>query len=90
MKFLQTGCAALAGCIAATILPARKLGFEKDVGSLEAGKVADLVVLYADPLSDIRNSDKISGVMVNGRLYDAGTMNETGTGDAVRPRYYWE
>ena len=54
-----------------TILPARKLGIEKDIGSLEAGKLADLVVLDANPLTDIRNSDKIAGVMVNGRLYDA-------------------
>ena len=40
--------------------------------------------------SDIEGLDKIAGVMVNGRLYDPVTMNETGTGDRVRPPYYWE
>ena len=89
-SFVRGGFSPLQALRAATIMPARKLGFEKDIGSLEVGKLADLVILDADPLSDIRNSDKIAGVMVNGRLYDPVTMNETGTGDRVRPPYYWE
>ena len=89
-SFVRGGFSPLQALRAATILPARKLGFEKDLGSLEVGKLADLVVLDADPLSDIRNSDKIAGVMVNGRLYDPMTMNETGTGDRTRSPYYWE
>ncbi len=89
-SFVRGGFTPLQALRAATIMPARKLGFEKDIGSLEIGKLADLVVLDADPLGDIRNSDKISGVMVNGRLYDPITMNETGTGDRVRRPYYWE
>ena len=89
-SFARGGFSPLQALRAATIMPARKLGFEKDIGSLEVGKLADLVVLDADPLSDIRNSDKIAGVMVNGRLYDPVTMNETGTGERVRAPYYWE
>jgi cytosine/adenosine deaminase-related metal-dependent hydrolase len=66
------------------------LGYQKDVGSLEVGKLADLVVLDADPTVDIRNSDKIRDVMLGGRLYDAATLNEVATGTRKRQPYWWE
>jgi imidazolonepropionase-like amidohydrolase/Tol biopolymer transport system component len=72
-----------------TVDPARMYGFT-DIGSLEPGKLADLVILNADPTVDIRNTDHIDRVMLNGRLYDAATLNETVTGNRVRQPYYWE
>ncbi len=74
----------------ATTAPAKHLGFEADIGSIEVGKLADLVVLHEDPLTDIRNTDKISHVMLNGRLFDAATLNEVATGDFERAPYWWE
>ena len=62
----------------------------QDIGSLEPGKLADLLVLDADPSVDIANSDKIARVMLGGRLYDARTMNEVETGTAKRAPYWWE
>jgi Tol biopolymer transport system component len=60
----------------ATILGAEGIGMGQDIGSLEAGKMADLLVLDRDPLANIRNTNSISRVMVNGRLFNASTLDE--------------
>jgi imidazolonepropionase-like amidohydrolase/Tol biopolymer transport system component len=75
---------------AATINPAQSLGFDKWIGSLEPGKLADLIVLNKNPLENIRNTETIKYTMVNGRLYDAETMNEKGNYDKPRTKFYWE
>jgi len=53
----------------ATLLPARAFGYEKDLGTVEAGKLADLILVAGDPLKDIRDAAKVRRVMVDGRLY---------------------
>ena len=89
-SFARGGMSAVEALRAGTIEPAKSLGMERDIGSLEVGKLADLIVLDADPSENIRNSDKIDRVMLGGRLYDARTMNEVETGDARRLPYWWE
>jgi imidazolonepropionase-like amidohydrolase/Tol biopolymer transport system component len=89
-SFVRGGMSPIEALAAGTIESARSLGYDKDVGSIEAGKLADLVVLDADPSADIRNSDKVAKVMIGGRLYDAATLNEEVTGTRKRLPYYWE
>lgn len=73
-----------------TINGAKTLGFEGQIGSLETGKLADVIVLDANPLEDIRNSNTVRYTMVNGRLYDSYTVNEVGNYDRPRGKFYWE
>ncbi|MBK7558620.1 MAG: PD40 domain-containing protein [Chitinophagaceae bacterium] len=74
----------------ATINPAQSLGFDKWIGSLQAGKLADLVIMDKNPLDDIRNTETIRYTMINGRLYEADQMNETGNSNKTRTKFYWE
>jgi Tol biopolymer transport system component len=75
----------------ATIDGAHSIGLSKDIGSLETGKLADLIVLDANPLEDIRNTAKIAQVMKNGRLYDAATLDETyPRKKALEPQWWWK
>lgn len=74
---------------AATIDGARIIGFDQDLGSLEAGKLADLIVLDANPLVNIRNTNTLRWVMKNGELYDAGTLNQVWPVEKTFPRFWW-
>ncbi len=75
---------------AATLNGAEYLGMARDLGSIEVGKRADLVVLNGNPLDDIQYTADNQYVMVNGRLFEADTMVEIGGRERPAPVFYWQ
>ena len=74
---------------AATIDGARIIGFDQDLGSIEVGKLADLVVLDRNPLENIRNSNTLRWVMKNGELYEAETLKQVWPVEKAFPAFWW-
>ncbi len=60
----------------ATWMGARCIGLDKELGSIQPGLLADIIVIDGDPLTDIRQSENIVYTMINGRLYDAKTLDQ--------------
>lgn len=89
-SFAQGGMSSIEVLRTATTTPAKALGYDADIGSLEVGKLADLVVIDANVVEDIFASDKVDKVMLNGRLYDAKTLNEEVTGNRKTAPFYWQ
>ena len=73
----------------ATIYGAEAIGLGRELGSLEPGKLADLVVLDRDPLASIRNTNSLRYVVKNGRVYDAETLNEIWPRQRALPAPPW-
>ncbi len=86
----QGGMKPLQALRAATLSGARYLGMDGELGSLEEGKLADLIVLDGNPLQDLKHSRSVRYTMVNGRLYDAATLNEVGTRQRTRAKFFFE
>jgi cytosine/adenosine deaminase-related metal-dependent hydrolase len=72
-----------------TIFGAEAIGFEKDLGSLEPGKLADLIVLDKNPLENIKNTEAIAMVMKNGRLYQGDDLTERWPRKRQLPEFWW-
>jgi imidazolonepropionase-like amidohydrolase len=86
----QGGMSNLQALRCGTLNGAKYLGMDKEIGSLEAGKLADLIVLDKNPLENIQHTESIRYVMVNGRLFDSATLNEIGNYDKKRSKFWFE
>jgi imidazolonepropionase-like amidohydrolase len=88
--FVQGGFTPLEAIRNVTLNGAYYIGMDKQIGSLEVGKLADILVLDANPLDNIQNTETLRYTIANGRLFESETMNEMGTTPQKRGKFYWE
>lgn len=75
---------------AGTLDAARAVGLDGDLGSIEVGKLADVLVLDDNPLDDVRATERIQYTILNGRVFDARTMNQVYPATVERGRFHFE
>jgi len=73
-----------------TLNGAKTLAIDDQVGSLEVGKLADLIVLDKNPLEDIHYTNTVRYTLLNGRLFDSSTLDEIGNYNRPRTKFFWE
>ena len=88
--FAQGGMSNLEVLKTATINPAHTFGMDHQLGSIKAGKLADLIVIDGNPLADIRVTDKVTYTMVNGKLFNAETMDQLNGEKIKRKPFFFE
>ncbi|WP_282110437.1 amidohydrolase family protein [Shewanella algicola] len=88
--FAQGGMSNMDVLKTATINPATTFGMDHQLGSIKPGKLADLIVIDGDPLTDIRSSDKVTYTMINGKLFNSETMNELNGDKQKRKAFFFE
>ncbi|GIU44867.1 amidohydrolase family protein [Shewanella algidipiscicola] len=88
--FAQGGMSNMEVLKTATINPATTFGMEQQLGSIKTGKLADLIVIDGNPLDDIRVTDRVTYTMVNGKLYNAETMNQLNGKKTKRKPFFFE
>ncbi|MGZ9896714.1 amidohydrolase family protein [Shewanella gaetbuli] len=88
--FAQGGMSNMDVLKTATINPAKTFGMDHQLGTIKPGKLADLIVIDGDPLTDIRSTDKVTYTMVNGKLYNAETMNQLNGDKRKREKFFFE
>ncbi|MFB2729922.1 amidohydrolase family protein [Shewanella mangrovisoli] len=88
--FAQGGMSNMDVLKTATINPATTFGLEHQLGSIKTGKLADLIVIDGNPLADIRVTDKVTYTMVNGKLFDAESMNQLNGNKQQRKPFFFE
>ena len=86
----QGGMSNLDALKTATINGAISLGLDESLGSLEVGKLADLIVIEGNPLEDIYATENVKYTMINGRLYEAETMRQVAPTATEAPVFWWQ
>jgi imidazolonepropionase-like amidohydrolase len=74
----------------ATVESAKAIGLDNEIGTIEAGKLADLIAMDSNPLDDITHTNSINRVMVNGVLYDAETLAQQWPEKQDLPIAWWQ
>ena len=74
----------------ATMNGAEYLGMDSEIGSIKVGKLADIIVVDGDPSKNLMDSENVVYTIINGRMYDAKTMDEVGNNPKKRSKFYWE
>lgn len=87
---VQGGMSPMQALRAATIDGAWYVGLDKDIGSIAPGKLADMVVFREDPSLDIRKTETVRLVMLNGRLYDSADLSQIAPAKTPGPKYFFE